>query len=197
MTNLDGVKVELNLGLVKMEGRWIPTDEDQQAAWEMYVELVTRISVIEVKSGEGLLREALSSLHSLFEQTRRILRVYGPSVARLKPEGELSFGFIAIVIVNYVLRPFLTKWHPLLLDYEEQLMDGVSRVEHEKHWEKNQDLRQHLAQVRTLLIEYANLLAQAAGVPSLVFEDYSLHSIDIVKQQSTLRGSTLAVFRNE
>ena len=38
----------------------------------MYIELVTRIAVIELRPEEGLLREALSSLYSLFDTTRKI-----------------------------------------------------------------------------------------------------------------------------
>jgi hypothetical protein len=60
----------------------------------MYVELITRISVVELKPGEGLLREALSSLYTLFDTTRMILRKYGPSVAQPKGKDKLSFGYL-------------------------------------------------------------------------------------------------------
>jgi len=59
----------------------------------MYVELVTRISVAELRHGEGLLHEALSSLYSLFDTTREILREYGPSIARPKGKDNISFGY--------------------------------------------------------------------------------------------------------
>ncbi len=47
--------------------------------------------------------------------THQLLRSYGPAVTRPKNGGQLSFGYIAINLLNYVLRPVLTKWHPMLL----------------------------------------------------------------------------------
>jgi hypothetical protein len=46
-----------------------------------YIELVTRIAVVPLGPGGGLLRDALSNLYSLFPTTRDILRRYGPGVA--------------------------------------------------------------------------------------------------------------------
>jgi hypothetical protein len=96
MPKLTSVKVALNIPyLGGIEGTWEPDETEQRAAWDMYVELVTRISVVELRPGEGLLHEALSSLYSLFETTRKILREYGPSIARPKGGNELSFGYLA------------------------------------------------------------------------------------------------------
>ena len=113
---LTNVKVSLKLPYIAgIEGTWEPDEREQNASWEMYVELVTRISVAELKSDEGLLREALSSLYTLFNTTRDILRKYGPSVAQPKGKDNLSFGYLAVTVLNVVLRPVLAKWHPLLL----------------------------------------------------------------------------------
>jgi hypothetical protein len=51
---------------------------------------VTRIAVVSLGPDEGLLREALASLHSLFAITRDILRRYGPNIAEPKPDGQYS-----------------------------------------------------------------------------------------------------------
>ena len=80
--------------------------------------------------------EALSSLYTLFDTTRTILRKYGPSIAQPKGEDELSFGYLAVVILNVVLRPVLAKWHPVLLDYESTRSGSVSPLEHEREWDK-------------------------------------------------------------
>ncbi len=123
-----GLKVSLNLPIIGgIEGSWKPNEDERKAAWEMYVELVTRISVAELQPDEGMLRETLASLHTLFGTTRQILRSYGPAVAGTQfedAEGPLvlgqrgvSFGYLAVAILNAVLRPVLAKWHPLLLDY--------------------------------------------------------------------------------
>lgn len=171
MPELTSVKVKLKLPhIAEIEGTWKPDKNQRNAAWEMYVELITRISVVELKPDEGLLREALSSLYTLFATTRNILCKYGPSIARPKGEDNLSFGYLAVAILNVVLRPVLAKWHPLLLDYESTKKSPVPPLEHEKQWEKYEELRQVLNDVRSVLIEYANLLAQVAKVPSLIVQ---------------------------
>ena len=142
--------------------------EEQKAAWEMYVELITRISVVELGPSEGLLREALASLYSLFDTTRGILRAHGPTVARAKGKGDYSFGYLAVIILNQVLRPVLAEWHPRLLDYENQRPTGTSQVDHERAWSHNDELRGVLREIRPTLEQYAEILAQVAGVPSLL-----------------------------
>lgn len=84
----------------------------------MYVEIATRIPAAYVKPEIGLLRLGLSSLYELFGVTRAILRKYGPSLARPRDEGQPSFGYLSIKILDLVLRPFIMKWHPLLAEYE-------------------------------------------------------------------------------
>jgi len=171
MAKLTSIQVSIQLPyLPKIEATWEPDDNERKAAWEMYVELITRISVAELKPGEGLLREALSSLYTLFGTAREILRKYGPSVAQPKGKGKLSFGYLAVAVLNAVLRPVLAKWHPLLLDYESTKESSVSPLEHERRWDKNEELRRVLNDVRRVLIEYANYLAQVARVPSLIIQ---------------------------
>ena len=172
MANLTSVKVSLKLPFIGgVEGTWEPDERERNASWEMYVELVTRISVTELKPGEGLLREALSSIYSLFSTTREILRQYGPSVAQPKGEGKLSFGYLAVTILNAALRPVLAKWHPLLLDYESTKEPSLSSVNHEANWDRSGELRQALNDVRSVLIEFADYLAQVANVPSLIISE--------------------------
>ena len=172
MAEIASVKVSLNLPFIgRVEGTWEPDEREQNASWEMYVELVTRISITELKAGEGLLREALSSLYSLFHTTRGILRQYGPSVAQPKGEGKLSFGYLAVTILNVALRPVLAKWHPLLLDYEGNKQASISPVNHESNWDKAEELRQVLNESRRILIDFADYLSQVADVPSLIVSE--------------------------
>ncbi len=162
------VEVELSIPYIGIiAGTWKPDEREQDAAWEMYVELITRISVAEPLPNEGSLRESLSSLYSLFTTTRQILRSYGPTVARPKHGGQLSFGFLAINVLNYVLRPVLTKWHPLLSDYEHQRGTQVSPLKHEAEWERAEELRQVLQRVRTMLLEYSSVLSEISRIESI------------------------------
>lgn len=169
MSTLKQVTVSLNLpfGLGGVQGTWEPSDAERQASWEMYVELVTRVTVAELRPNEGLLREALASLYSLFPATRGILRSYGPAVAQPAREGQYSFGLLAVVILNQVLRPLLADWHPRLLGWEATRTTDVSPATHEAVWSHTAELRAALGEVRGSLSDYADLLAQVAGVPPL------------------------------
>jgi len=37
---------------------------------------------------------------------------------------DVSFGVLAITILNTVLRPLLAKWHPLFLEYDGRDING-------------------------------------------------------------------------
>jgi hypothetical protein len=156
-------KVEVSLfGLIK--GSWVLDNAQRRAAWEMYVELITRTTVCALDDNDGLVREALSSLHALFGETRRILKASGPDVVVPIEGGTVSFGHIAIDVLNQGLRPFLSKWHPLLQAHESTRQPGVSPAAHERGWVQHDELRQRLKEIRRQMTAYADLLAQACGV---------------------------------
>jgi hypothetical protein len=164
------VEIVVELGIPnigKITGTWKADAAEQEAAWELYIELVTRVPVAELHAEEGSLREALSSLYALFTITRDILRRHGPSIARSKNGSDLSFGYLAIAVLNHVLRPILATWHPLLLEYEHTRNPSISAAEYERRWEKAAELRQALQDARGILLNYTNLLAQVAGIPVL------------------------------
>lgn len=171
MAKLTSVNVEIGIPSIgKIEGSWSPDDSEERASWELYVEIITRVSTIELHPNGGLLRESLSSLHSLFETTRHILRSYGPNIARPKGSSSLSLGYIAVTILNLVLRPFLSKWHPLLLDYEATRPANISPIDHEQTWDYFFEFRQALMETQTSILEYADVLARVAKIPPLSFK---------------------------
>lgn len=170
MAKLTAVKATLKTPLIDVEGTWEADEAQRSAAWELYVEIVTRISVIELKQGEGLLREGLSSLHSLFQSTRGILKNYGPGVAKPRKKGQLSFGYLAVVVLNLLIRPVLAKWHPLLQAYEATRAPTVSPPEHERAWEHYDALRRELDKMRGPLMTFANILGDVCEVPSLIVD---------------------------
>jgi hypothetical protein len=79
---LKKVSVSLPFGIGSAEWEADPTE--RRAAWSLYIELVTRIAVQPLEVDEGLLREALTSLYSMFGTTREILK-QGVKVAKLSP----------------------------------------------------------------------------------------------------------------
>jgi len=137
-----------------------PDEVQQRAAWELYVELTTRITVQSLDPDEGFIREALSSLHSIFDETRRILREAGPSVA----QGPDSFGAVAIQVLNKGLRPFLVKWHPQLVAYEKKRSPELDRRDHERNWGNASKFHQELSKLQEEMMVYAQALAKIAGV---------------------------------
>ena len=153
-------KVSLSLPFGIGSAEWEVTKTESKAAWELYIELATRIAVQPLDAEEGLAREAMNSLYSLFASTRDILRKAGPEVGAAKN----SVGGIAIAVLNNGLRPFLAKWHPLLQMWEVQRDPKISPQEHEKKWEHETVLRGELEALRHDLTKYAEALAEIAGV---------------------------------
>jgi hypothetical protein len=160
-----------------------PKGQEKMAAWDLYVELSTRITTVELKENEGLIRESLSSIYSIFDTSREILKKYGPGIAgsskssknilsrlkrslvRKKTDTEhKSLGLITLAVLNHVLRPFLTKWHPLLLDHEDKKPEDCSTIEHERKWDRNEECRKELRELRIILDKYASLLTELANV---------------------------------
>jgi len=152
----------------EISGTWEPADAERSAAWELYLELVTRVSVQELDPEEGFLREALSSFYSFFTTTREILRRYGPEVAPPLAPGHVSFGVLAVNVLNRVLRPLLAKWHPRLTAYESQRPPGRDPMAHERQWEHAQALRTEIAAVRQTLVSLARTLQEVADVSDLI-----------------------------
>ena len=160
--------MQLGWGPAKLSGEWRPDQTERDAAWELYVELITRISVAPLRSDDGVLREALLSLHQLFGVTREILRKYGPALARPPKVGEYRFGHLAIWMLNGVLRPFLSRWHPLLLEWEASRPEGVAATVHERGWERSLELRRELETLRVVMLQYAGILATVCEAPALI-----------------------------
>lgn len=155
---LKKVSVSLPFGIGSAEWEADPTE--RHAAWSLYVELVTRIAVQPLEVDQGTVREALNSLYSLFGSTREILREAGPNVGA----SHDSVGGIAIAVLNNGLRPFLSKWHPLLQAWEARRTPDLSPKEHEMNWANEPRLRDELSALQANLEKYANALAEIVGL---------------------------------
>lgn len=129
-----------------------PQDEDKAAAWEMYIELLTRITTQPLAQEHGDEKTALDSVYSLFPITRQILKD--------NTKNCMEFSKIAIVVLNQVVRPFTAKWHRLSLQgaFEDP--------------EKNLDFRNELNSLQEQLRKYTRMLSNMADVEDLtVLED--------------------------
>ena len=96
----------LKLNLKFVEAEFTADAADEEAAWEMYVELITRITTQRLEYGDE--QAALDSVYSLFKTTRRVLVRRGRKAQ--------SFTKIAVVVLNQVVRPFTAKWHKRSLE---------------------------------------------------------------------------------
>ena len=164
MPKLVNVRLDLKLpGVGGVSGTWEPDESEVEAAWELYVEMVTRTPLGDSSPHEGSVREALNSIYSLFDTTRGILRKYGPSVARPKSGQNLSFGYLAVSMLNLVLRPLLTEWHPQL-----QVWERDHPGSGQGGWPGYTGCLKALSETGRQLRQYAALFAQVADVPELV-----------------------------
>ena len=135
-------------GLFRQESssnkEWDPNESDQNAAWEMYVEMATRITTQRLPLEHGDEKTALDSVYLLFPTTRDILIKYGRNCK--------IFPILAIKILNQVVRPFTAKWHRRSLegDFEQEITCLMFRSE--------------LESLQEVLREYMQVLAKMAGV---------------------------------
>ncbi|MEM6985803.1 MAG: hypothetical protein AAF499_04615 [Pseudomonadota bacterium] len=141
---LKGLKI--NLGV--LEAEFQPNDPDRNAAWALYIELLTRITTQPLPKAHGDEATALDSVYSLFAVTRDLLK---------GPDGRhaIHFAKIAIVVLNQKIRPFTAKWHKAKLDgaFDDPEACDAFRTE--------------LADLQDQLRRYAGLLSQLAGVEDL------------------------------
>ena len=137
---------------VKIGPRWLKfevdfQDVDKDAAWELYIELLTRITTQELGENDGDEETALKSIFALFALTREVLKRKG--------RGATKFALVAIPVLNQVVRPFTARWHRM-----------VTSGEIEKGEVKTM-FRRELRELQSELRNYNTLLAEIAEVENL------------------------------
>ncbi len=137
--------LKINAGFLAME--WNPSEPDKKAAWDLYVELLTRITVQKLDDTHGDERTALSSIYSLFPTTREIIKENGRDC--------IEFTKLAIVILNQKIRPFTAKWHKIAME------DGF------KNEEICKTFREELSDLQEVFNMYTKMLADMADVEDL------------------------------
>jgi hypothetical protein len=132
--------------------------EYRRVAWKLFVETLTRVSTQPLGTEEGSLREALTSLNSLFSATRELLKNMPPS----KPASKVTVEMLAVRMLNQEIRPFLSKWHVRLQKFE-AIRPGVE----ESEWSQNEECRKELEALRSRLMNYAKAFGELASVANL------------------------------
>jgi hypothetical protein len=113
MPEIKKSSVSLDFGFLKLQAEI--SEEDRQCAWELYTEIVTRVSLIGKHddpdcrdfSGE-LFVESFDSIHKFFCEVRSIMRKY--PVGRIAVANKNHLGIAINELIVCVLRPFLEKW---------------------------------------------------------------------------------------
>jgi hypothetical protein len=129
------------------------SDAEARAAWHLYVEFATRVTSRPLEPAAGSALEALSSLYSLFDTTRQVLREAGPDIA----SGPDSLGPLAIRILNEGIRPFILRWHTQI-----RAVDPSSSGHLDK--ELREAFDEELARLQSDLSRYVEALAAIAGI---------------------------------
>jgi len=127
-----------------LEMEWKPQDEDRNAAWELYIELLTRITTQPLDSSHGDEETALKSIHAIFPITRDVIKSNGRHC--------VEFTKIAIVVLNQVIRPFTAKWH-------KESINGAFQNE-----DKCIEFRNELLLIQETLNVYTKMLGDMAGI---------------------------------
>lgn len=130
-----------------LELEWNPSEPDKKAAWELYIELLTRITTQPLSDGNGIENSALDSIYSLFPTTRAIIKENGREC--------IEFTKIAIIVLNQKIRPFTATWHRASID------NGFADSDIRK------EFRKELSELQEILRVYTAMLAEMAGVEDL------------------------------
>ena len=144
----------LKISIPYLEMEWKPNDSDKDAAWELYIELLTRITTQPLQSSQGDEKTALDSVYSIFGLTRTIIKSH--------KRDCIEFTKIAIIVLNQIIRPFTAKWHKFSIE------KGFTNSDTCKNF------REELIQLQKQLCIYTKMLADMAGVEDLTnLEDIS------------------------
>jgi hypothetical protein len=143
------VDINLSLPLINsIRGTWKVSDLERSAAWEAYIEIITRISPCWQGVSQRDMEREMDVLEDLLNKLRDILKKYGPLIGKTEGVNDLSFAHLALIIINVLLRPALLRRRIKIVD---------ANVD-------NQDIIKELDRVYAVLIDYCNILAQGADV---------------------------------
>ena len=152
MVNIRNLFAKYHLAGIRLNAVVVQADitlnsADKDAAWEMYVEMLTRIVTQPLPEDAGDEKTALKSVSELFPIGREILRRHG--------RRTIQFSKVIIPVLNQVVRPFTAKWHRM------SLLGAFEDEDARREFRK--DLQNLLVNMRN----YNRMLAEIACVEDL------------------------------
>jgi len=145
LENWDMTSLKVSAPFLEME--WEPVEADKNAAWELYIELLTRITTQPLAETDGDEKTVLQSIYSLFGLTRAIIKSHGRDCN--------EFTKIAIIVLNQIVRPFTAKWHKVAVE------DGFQNKA------ICDEFREELSCLQEKLCVYTKMLSEMAEVEDL------------------------------
>ncbi|MEU3543443.1 hypothetical protein [Streptomyces paromomycinus] len=147
---------EVRLVLFGNEMSFATKADMRQAAQRMFFQAATRVATRPLEDCSGNLREALTSLNTLFTLYRELLESYTTPPPPAKGDSVYE---LALDILTFELAPFLAKWHPSLKDFEDRYPG-----QDESEWPQNAAFRAELGQLQERLRPYVIGLGEIAGI---------------------------------
>ena len=165
----------VNLGIVSIGGEL--SEEDRQCAWELYCELVSRVSLMgkEDKRGElvftgEIYDQSLDSLYGFFREARALMRRY--PVGRVAAGGAQDhLGFFIAALLEVVIRPFLEKWQASYRhwwEHECQRLPHASPFERQTGYPELQEMLEDWRGVRRFCRSAAKELTERFDLPDVM-----------------------------
>lgn len=131
-------------------------DVATDTAFNLQIELSTRVATNRLPADQGVLAEALDSLEIILETARKSLVALGTSDQSGKV-ADLTSDLID------ALAPFMAEWRPRLDEHHARRPAGVDSVTHEASWAEAPRLRDELAAVQDALTEILEGLRRMTG----------------------------------
>ncbi|RZS44455.1 hypothetical protein EV193_101331 [Herbihabitans rhizosphaerae] len=140
-----------------------PRNGEREAAWQLHVELATRITVVALPDDSGTLIEALRSVDAV---SLRLAEIAGDYLVP-GPTGEPDDVLSIIAEVGDTLDGFTLTWAGPLRAWH-AVRAGQDMAGHERAWPDAVRMRSDLAAVQSRLTVLANRLADIGDFASLV-----------------------------
>ncbi len=135
----------------------IPLGNPQRAsARKIFLEMTTRTVLQPLEEEDGTIRAAIKSLYEFFNAVREELKSM-PATPPNASDGTETLESIAQNMLNSVVRPYLSRWHPRLDAWEQ-----AGFAEHE--WPLKYACLEDLAKMRKAAAVYALLLGETANI---------------------------------
>ena len=155
----NSVKLSLPSGIeVEFEAQ----DIDRKIAWEIFVQIRTRIAAVDFRKNEDSLIRCNESLFTLFKSIRE--KIESLPVSRITSGNSAALVEFYISILNDGIRPFLTKWHIPVSHFHSTNGDSsLSELEVDKKFvEKNPEILVDMKKLNDRMKDISKVLLKIA-----------------------------------